>query len=753
MKKRVTAMLCVILLLNLALPSDALASVDTNPAPPPDVAATLYQVRDGDAAYVEPANSYNDGTVTYYLLTQDAAKSALTSVAYEGVDYPLAGVYVGTSLKTLLGNRVQANRTIFVDDGIYQADQDYVGIDNANFSLVGLNKQTNGEPTATLVRSYGTAAGTVDQHRFISANVYIGNVILDGAGKNMGTDTSRGLFAVVVSSAAPNFVMKDVIIQNVGASNTAVSNRNVALQSQYGQNGPHHFINLTVRNVKTSSYGAGVIFTNQSNQNYFKNLTLDASAAASNTRGVRVENANLSQMPDVTQNSAVFAGTTAISTGYIQVQDYRYDLIAAPAEYRYVEYYRSNGNANTGTYRIWNTIPACTSSNAILDRQDNYWVVREGQGVTVNAQIASIASLLTYMAGIKTPALPGGRIPGANIKLVADGALDSFNVANFGAGAPVHIVAADSLMDLCASGELVPVASGFTASLGATANAANVTLYNFDFASLAQYTLHEAVKGVTSASVVVTDPYDLGAVALNLDPAGAPYPPLYYHEYAVDQSAKITGEAGVEIAPQAFSNCRFTVLRSGAGGDIKQLVLSAVPSTVIVGSKTTILVSGGAYTDEDALPGAPSLVTDDGLYAYSTSDPAIATVDKDGVVTGVAAGTVEIYVKATDRYNAGEIEKPYGTILITVMDPPPSPSPSLSPSPSPTKKPSASAGGSGGAPLTLPTPTPSALPVPPMTGDGGSAPLAAALCMAGVLSVSALAAALGYMRRKSAAKR
>jgi len=664
--RALSASIALLLVGGVATPAWSSVTTAGSPAAP-DTSGALYQVRDGDASYVAPTNGYDDGGVSdYCLLTQDASKAGLTSVvAPNGSTYALSRVYVGDALSAAAGpgGCIAADSTLFVDAGTYRSDLDYYALTKQNFSLVGLGSGA-GDPSVTLLRTFSSSSppdGTVDRYQFSNASdLYFANVILDFAGKNLRNSSAFGYYAVVVGTGTDGFVMQDVVIANVGASNVG-SQRNSALNVVYATTGTHHFVGLTVRRVKTTS-AAGVVFTNQSRGVYFDDLDVDASLASTLSYGVRVENASTAQLPLV-DNMVVFAGHTAISTGFIQVQDYRYDLVGIPADYRYVEYTTSNANGSTGAYRVYKSPPASASNKAVLDRVDGYWLVRQGQTRTVNQQLSDLVAVRNAVSTAlsTTPA----RIPPANIKLaVATPAqVASFTVPNFGAGAPVNVVAVPEVTALGTGTATVPVAAGFTASLGATANSANVVLWNLDFAAVAKYTLTEAIQGINPAALAATDPRD-GSYPAGLDLNLADYRPTS------TVAAKITASGGV--LPSQLRNATFVALASGEPGSVTALDLAVARSSIGVDTTTTATATVPDWYTSQTRPavGATS-GADDPTVSYFTSDPTIATVDQStGLIAGVGAGTATIYAKAKDAFNNGEIEKPFASTAVRVTSEP-----------------------------------------------------------------------------------
>ena len=621
-------------------------------------------------AYVDPTNTFTDGTLNYYLITQDSSKSSLTSIDYKGVTYPLTKVFVGSNLTDMkIGSTViftldgpLTNSTVFFDDGIY-TDNDqtnYVGISQTNVSLIGLNKDANGEPTAILRRVPRTSTvsqinDTMERYVIYRKNIYLENLIFDGQNKDMyptgykslGIPTSRGEYMFYFADGSDGFVMRNCILENVGANNTDSGlsyyyNKNVAMNF-YKSTGQHNFENVTLRNIKTTA-GLGMISTNQSKDIYFKNLTIVADNAYNSTsRSIKIENVDTSYFAE-NLNSAVFTGTVSLPTdsyhNHIYIQSWNYDKIVVPANFRYAQYNKTNGNSLSPAILVYQDVmPAVTSGKSILDLQDFAWLVQDGAAVSVTDQLSTLATTISNA---------GTHAPDANIKLSADssGKIKTFTLPGFGSSRKVSLVAVPYSTSLYSSTTLVPFAANGTITLPA-ATASNFKLYNFDFDSLAKYTLEEAITGITPLSSTA-DPNDSSISGYES-----------YSDYATTTTPKI-----INGTASNFSNSVFTSL-------VNQITITNSVSTLTTGSSFTLTgslasTSSNSYTGTGFSGTIKDTADDQTIYWYS-SDPTIATVDRTtGLVTAVSAGTVTIIAKAADSNNDGEVEKPYATFTLTI---------------------------------------------------------------------------------------
>ncbi len=642
-------------------PFSVIASVTVDDGTTSDTITGNFSTSDdADSTYVSATNTFSDGSPVYYLVTQDATKSSLTSVAYQGVTYPLAGVVVGSDINAMkvtnaAGQSVSifaANTTIFFDSGVYN-DSDstaYTRFSQTNLSLVGLYENASGDPTASLTKS-ARSDGAIERNIIMNQNVYYENLIFDGLSRNMTTIKNRGEYFFFISGVASpwdgtvGLVMKNCVIQNVGASNTAYSSKNVAINI-YSSSGQHNFDGLIIRSVKTCP-GYGIVSMNRSTNNYYYDLTIDGSSANTSANSIKIEDTDSgSDVPFSTYRN-VFAGTLSLTQtgnrGYVYVQRYQYAGTYVPSEYRYARYSTSNGSTYSSAINIYSALPAASTSSAILDLTDNYWVVRTDVSTSVESQIAAIKTVLSRVASSGVP----NSVPSYNIKLVTGtGTIGTFSVPDLGSSA-VNLVAVNLLAsgnpDAYNSTSLIPFSASGSITLKST-DKSGIKIYNVDFDSLAGYTMRETISGVS-----LLTPSDPNEVA---PPSGYPV----YSGYAMISSAKVSGSSS-----DTFANCVFSVLAE----DIT--VNNSITELGLTQSITFDADISQGYTEAGVLCSS-STVSDTGIVWYS-SDPSILSIDHDtGLATALSLGTVTITAKSVDTNNAGEIEKPYAIFTVNVVN-------------------------------------------------------------------------------------
>lgn len=606
----------------------------------PGVASNSYVI--DKTGYVEPTNSYNEGGANYWLVTQDPSKNLANTptVSYDGIVFNLSGVIITTQCSAITAT---ANRTYFVEAGIYTNNWSYYPF-AANMSVVGLNKNML-DVQFNRVTTGGATSPDVERLGVSAANVYLANIIFDGQVQNLTTASSRGTAAILISSTAPNFVLENSIIQNVGKDNTA-TRQNAAILFNYGQD-VSHIIDVSINNIRTGTYGT--LYTNQVNNLNIRNLKCDYSG--SNSYGVRFEN-NAMTYGNFPNYGVALNGDNSTSGGFIAFQDYRYYPVSASIEdFRYMEFKTTNGSGsgmNAYAYRLWKDIPPSSTSNIVLDRKDNYWIVRQGTSVTVNNQLAYINTVRTLLA--VSMLLAAEKIPPVNIKFITGNVdITSFTVPNYG-NTPVNIIALRSIDDDYDSIEYCPVAVNAVITLNAT-NTSNVILHNFDFSTKANRTLASVINGVSINNTLVTDLFDSNYPSIDM---------LKYSDYAKVVAKMVTAGASSVLSNQ-FKNSAFTGLLGKVeitNTETKLNIGNTLQLETLHSSPWTI--SPGLIDNQQALAGDTSI-------RFYSSDPTIASVNNiTGVVTGLSKGAVRIHVKAFDFNNTGEIEKPYDFIDLDI---------------------------------------------------------------------------------------
>ena len=647
----------------------------------PTISNTFSVAQEQSTDYLTPHN-FTDYTIYYYLITQDAAKSTLTSISYDGTSYPLTHVWVGSDLHamTLSGSPILTmngplqNSTVFFDDGTYN-DSDsinYYGLSQTNLSLIGLNKKSNGEPAVTLTRSPRVSAlsyvnNTEERYGFQHPNVYLRNLIFDGQGYDMyptgdnntysgiKLSKSRGEYMFYFAPGSAGFVMKDCILQNVGASNTdtgnsAFYNKNVAMNF-YTSTGQHNFEDVTIRNFKTTS-SYGIISFNDSTGNYFKNITItDDDAYNSTSSSIKLEHTQTANPINSLLN--VFSGTLSLPTdsnhNFVYIQDFNYAKTILPTAFRYAQYKSSNGTSSSSAIRVYQSVlPTVTANYSILDLNDNSWLVQAANSRSITNQLGDILAVKTGMnnAGALS------KWPGPNIKIspTSSGEIGGFTIPAF-SGNDVYLVAVPSSSALFSSSTLVPFSAAGVIVGNTTVN--SLKLMNFDFDTRAKYTLQELTAHRGLNYVTLADPNEGGSIS--------GYPVYSSYGYTTNDVAPIF----TNIFASNFGNSQFTSL-------INQISITAPASTnVLVGNTLSLEASlsdstANSYTGS-GFTGTIKDTADDQTIHWFSSDSSIAAVDlNSGVVTGVSAGAATIFAKAVDANNQGEIEKPFASLAITV---------------------------------------------------------------------------------------
>ena len=698
MKKTINILLVALLALSFGLKTKA--EIILQEGTPTQSEGTFTPV-DTDNSYVEATNTFSDGNIKIFLVTQDANKQTAKTVTYKGATYNLTGVYYTatesfnfSSAKVGADLIFAANTTLFFDSGKYN-DTDstnYTGFSKENFSMVGLNKadetynnQAIKVPATTITRNPRSGTGntavnnTMERNTIMHKNVYIENLIFDGQGKDMypvgrkgsAIPNSRGEFFFQIAGNngkttdnADGFVFRESIIQNVGANiadplppwfGIDYRNKNIAINA-YQSTGQVNIEDLIIRNIKTTTsgdakYGYGVISQNQASNIYYKNITIDSTMASPLSQSIKIEHAG-TDIP-LGSNNATFAGdinfiTTAtdVNHKHVYVQDYAYDYVKVPTSFKYTAWVTTNGDYSAPSFKIfkeYTDIPKADNAYYVVhDMQDDYYIIDvdkyELNGDGISKELFQIAEVMEYTkANVTTP-----KAPRANVKLVSSKPIPSFRVPNYFDDTNLNLVAVPKYTDQYTSTTLVPMEAGAVITLPASNN---IKLYNFDFHTNAKYTLKEAISGVTLIeSTSLHDPNEATSIT--------GYPK--YATYAAASTSKVTNSTEA-----TFVNCQFTVLA-------KTLEITTKKTDAVIGKTydEAASIKTGVTNTNNVL----SEKVDDSSIKWYSSNPTIATITEAGKLTPIAAGTVTIFAKSQDSNNSGEVEKPFDSYLLTVSE-------------------------------------------------------------------------------------
>jgi len=491
------------------IPIDHVVGNGITPAESPVENFTVGFAGNGD--YRSPINEFwqNGRNANIFFVTGDpnrASEHGLTiTVTYQNQNFDAEVIYISRIDIPGVGGGAGGAPSVplfdvsplpnFVNNSIYFFDEgNFVDTDDFsvvnrfagtsgqnNRAFVGLYRDANGEPLTTFYKvPAGLArganiAGFMARTVFNAPNIHIENIIWDGSGIDMvrNAQSSRGEYFWFISTNATDFVVRDVILQNIGnrTTLTLIENlsggnhrKNVAINiftagSLYSgtEGSQRNFENLTIRNVRTMS-GYGIIQFNRTSGNYFYNLNVAnpnadgtgiAHSTAANTYPIKIEhrpigsttaaapNGNTITGNQVAerQSNFVFAGTLTVpnhANSAVYIQDYRYKNILLPADFTWALLRTSNGGDNTAAMRVYNHKRPQTSSHALLQLDTGYWVV-ENQTAAPNlqTQLNNINSIIN----VNNPggATPWTQVPQPNIKMIANGAgtLPGFTIPNF----------------------------------------------------------------------------------------------------------------------------------------------------------------------------------------------------------------------------------------------------------------------------------------------------------------------------------
>lgn len=737
-QKKFIATATAVLLVTVALMGNTVLAqtVEKTGIDAPSVSSTNFTPQRAVASnYVQATNTFSDGGAKYYLLTQDSNKSNTSSVDFKGTTYPIESVQVVTSatdLSTLnflnangsaagkLFNSAGTNATVFIDDGSYVFSL-YTGLSGKNNSYVGLKDVdvSAGQESGVILKKTNVS-GSKERILLTGRDTYIENITFDGESTNMTTTANRGEAFIFVngsnSNDSMNLVMRDIIVQNVGASNSPAfsSPKNKAIEL-FGVPGQSNFENIKLKNIKTTA-GLSPLHIEETDNANFKNINIDMNAASAQAYTIKVETGShhasttvKGQLASASDQTVIFAGKIDYSSRNnpldgIYVERYQYDKVEVPTDFNYAVWATMNGNTNRPSFIITKNYPTAdaatgqtkfngvTGPDLVLhDLKDDYWIIDYGSFSAsqssadkkryIEEELAQILKVMAYtQKNILIPAEGNDpinsettvgtnkadvpRAPRANIKLVGS-EIPGFTVPDGYADYDTNIVAVDNKDDMYTSRDLVPFEdfdNGRTdlTTVSAvnlpTPNGKTVKLYNFDFHEKANYTLNESTKGISAVNPL-EDPLEEAKVADDnttlLEQANR------YGTYYTEKQARVKNSSY-----DTFANCNFTTLA-------RELKIIDKPADNKISVEVTHTLGKDfrtGYTfNNNTEPNRPVTEIDDTQYIWVSGDPSIATISANGTITPVKKGEVTFYLKSTDRHNQGEIERPFDSVRLMIM--------------------------------------------------------------------------------------
>jgi len=177
-----------------------------------------------------------------------------------------------------------------------------------------------------------------------------------------------------------------------------------------------------------------------------------------------------------------------------------------------------------------------------------------------------------------------------------------------------------------------------------------------------ELTLLDYTKVNTITAVADNNEVEIGETATittTLDPETASFPKVYYT--SSNEAIAMVSAEGV-VTAVAEGNAEITAMANGKTATVNISVVkpAVIPATVTMSAETVELTSAAntaTLTATVGPDGAPQAIT------WTSSDETVATVDANGVVTGISTG--EVTIKAT-AYGYDEV---YGETAVTVTFP------------------------------------------------------------------------------------
>ncbi len=319
----------------------------------------------------------------------------------------------------------------------------------------------------------------------ILKNISIRNVNQDRGGTNIFNYAPRGIFNVDDN----NGYYED----NATSSATAIYNPSYNITERY-------FVNITIEascQLSNSTYTFPIL-CNSTRYNYFENFNIETTNAPTPVwiMQARSNSSQVTNSSGSVPTGVEINGLTTVADG-IFVHMYQSKNIILPNDYRFLRFNTTNGTVNSATAATtaataYKALPVAAANYAYYDRNDGYWIVRDGGTPTITQQLSYLSTI--YARPNSTSAYTNMTpLPPLNIKVIknSSGTINGFTVPNFVTSSvilPVNIVAVDDIdTPVDKAGAIIPYAGEAPKIVLTATNAPYINFSNFDFTENVSY--------------------------------------------------------------------------------------------------------------------------------------------------------------------------------------------------------------------------------------------------------------------------
>lgn len=665
----------------------------------------FIEITDSNIHYRKPESKFHTNAKNYYFITQnddlysDGQMLHILDVPHTGITQEKDLSNITVEVKILLPNRfgesdlleLESNKKVlknrkFVENTVYFFDRGKYKItsfhamdifSSPNVSYIGLF-QKNGIPETIFLPFFDQEFSySIQLH---SKNIHFYNILFDAKSMEMYNNKNNlnlgqnfiSISAETDPSLPPDFanglLLKDCVIANVGNHSGSLlygERKNIAL-SVKASAGQLNFEQLRIINCKTKAEH-GIIEADSSMNLFFKNLEIDMSGVYTGSLGLTYA-VKFKQSDSLTSAikktptdgvSAVFADTLKISptklpfTGGIAIEDYALQKFYVPETFSLVHYKNTNGDEKAPAAFVLDTPTRPKKNYSLYDLIDDSFIVSQDPSADIMLQFQQLNHTINTINEIRS-------VPAASdikIKLEAlDCRINEFHVPSFFIGntfPKLHIAAVNDLHHTVYSESLIPVAANAVIHLPED----NETfLYYFDFHTHAHYTMQEAIHGITCKKPPFEDPYDNTNIP--------DYPD--YKSYGMNKDASVKNSCSA-----SFKSCCFTaLLKEIEIEDNTGMLNLAVGQTVTLYAVPTI--SNNSFTMQGISFDIDNTADDETIHWFLDKDCDILELsfaDNTASITALKSGITILIAKAIDRYNKGEIEKPYASVTVVIREP------------------------------------------------------------------------------------